>query len=93
MDHCVSGNLHDHSTIYTTITSNVSSVNDPKREDPMLTTVSIKKDTQSCVIEKPSIVGNTHNQQDHTASLKDSTIVQERSQCSLRSSQHPVESG
>lgn len=90
MDHCESGNLHDHSTLDTTITSNVSSANDPKREDPMLTTVSVKKDTQSCVIAKPRIVGNTHNQQDHTTSLKDSTTVQEHSQCSPRSSQHPI---
>ena len=51
-------------------------MSDCKREDLTLTTVSIKKDTDSCVIAKPRIVGNTHNQQDHTVNLKGSTQKQ-----------------
>ena len=55
----------------------------------MLTIASVKKDIETCVIAKPSIVGNTHNQQDHTASLKDSTRKQEPSQLNSRSNRYP----
>ena len=63
-------------TIQHLIPQSHPSANDPKREDPMLTTISVKKDTESCVIAKPSIMGNTHNQQDHTVNLKGSTQKQ-----------------